>query len=647
MPKGGRFGGPPHAPARRLPTPPKIDGKIEPGEWDAAFAIDELRDTVTGQPTADRTRVWAGYDDRYLYFAFRCEDANPKGIVGREVTPNAQFEGEDTASVSINALGNRTFNSSTFEANVLGTKRERIAGGRADKREWRGDWRCATSRDEGGWTCEMAIPWTMLNYPRSDKLAMGLNFSRFQARTRIESSWANATPDPRPENDGFWDDVAPPPPPSPRPQFLVYAAPEFDSGKAGARFGLDARYPLSPTLYALGSIAPDFRNIENFVAGIDFTRVERFVGDARPFFTEGSGYFRLNRNYTFGDLFYSRRVGEFDFGGKVYGQLTPDSSLGAFAAVNLSGQRAAVINYGKTFSSTASANAYVTVNGSGPDGRGGASRGQDLAVGFSGGKRIGAVSVGGAFASEGSTGLGSNAAAAVTLDYSVPRLFTTAKYYEVAPNFNPALGYIPWRDRKGISTYTNLNREYRHGPLRYAGVDVSTENFRTYGGDIQQTGYYAGVNGTTRDDIGFGIGHERYTYFGRLDDVTSYNLGVNVSNRFKQFGVSYETGFRDDRPSRFTALNGSYRLGKRLDLGFSQSVQRFDGTTSLSIVTAGYQLSPTRAITGRAVVRDGRTNAYAAYRSSGGTGTDVFLILGDPNADSTVARISLKLVRAF
>ena len=643
--------GPPHASGRRLAQPPKIDGKIEPEEWKGAFPINDLRDTLTGQPPADKTTVYVGYDDRAIYVAFRCEDAQPNAIVGREITPNSRFEGEDTVEVAINALGNRTFDASRFEVNVLGTKRERIAGGRADKREWRGDWDAATSRDEGGWTCEIAIPWTMLNYPRSKAMSMGINFTRNQARTRIESSWANATPNPRPENDGYWDAVSPPPPPAPRPQFLVYGAPEFDAGKVGFRAGGDVRYPLSPTLYALGSIAPDFRNIENFVAGVEFTRVERFVGDARPFFTEGSGFFNLNRGYTFGDMFYSRRIGEFDFGGKVYGQLTPNTSLGAFTSINLAGQRAAVVNYGKTFSPTASANVYFTANGAGPGSESvGPDPGpirEDFAFGASGGSRYGNVTLGGAFASEGTHGLGSNAAAAVTLNYSAPRVFSQVKYYEVSAGFDPALGYIPWRDRQGTSSYSQVEREYRTGPLRYANVSFSHDDFRTYRGDIQQSGYNVGTYLQTRKDLSFSLGKERYTYFGKIDDVTSYGLGVNVSNRFKQFRVNYDTGTRNDLPSTFTSFSGSYRLGSRLDLGYSQSIQRFDGTSSLSILTAGYQLSPTRAVTGRVVIRDGRQNAYLAYRSAGGRGTDVFLILGDPNADTTVARVSLKLVRAF
>ena len=53
---------------------------------------------MTGGPTEDRTEVWAGYDDKALYFAFRCFDAKPEGIVGREVTPNAELSGDDNVT---------------------------------------------------------------------------------------------------------------------------------------------------------------------------------------------------------------------------------------------------------------------------------------------------------------------------------------------------------------------------------------------------------------------------------------------------------------------------------------------------------------------------------------------------------------------
>jgi hypothetical protein len=61
----------------------------------------------------------------------------------------------------------------------------------------------------------------------------------------------------------------------------------------------------------------------------------------------------------------------------------------------------------------------------------------------------------------------------------------------------------------------------------------------------------------------------------------------------------------------------------------------------------GYELNPNQSINGRLVTRDGKTNAYVAFRQSGNRGVEYFVILGDPNADQSVSRLSLKAVWAF
>ena len=52
--------------------------------------------------------------------------------------------------------------------------------------------------------------------------------------------------------------------------------------------GLDLKTKLSDQVALVGTINPDFRNIENQILSIDFSRFERLAGESRPFFQEGS-----------------------------------------------------------------------------------------------------------------------------------------------------------------------------------------------------------------------------------------------------------------------------------------------------------------------------------------------------------------------
>jgi hypothetical protein len=60
-----------------------------------------------------------------------------------------------------------------------------------------------------------------------------------------------------------------------------------------------------------------------------------------------------------------------------------------------------------------------------------------------------------------------------------------------------------------------------------------------------------------------------------------------------------------------------------------------------------YDLDAYQAV-GLSLVSDrGDTNAFATYRLSGRRGTEWFVILGDPSASRTVARLAFKVVVPF
>ncbi len=212
----------PSVPAKRLSKPPVIDGVISKEEWSEAPSIQGFVDAVTGKPVADDTQIWLAFDKDAIYVAFYAKDSKPEEIVGREIKPGSDFDGEDVVEFQVNPQGNRNFSGrNKFLVNSLNTKSEQISGGRAAKREWIGEWTSGTQRVADGWTVEIRIPWKMLNYPSGANRTMDINFFRFQARTKIESKWADNTTQEKSELDGIWEGVQPPTPASPRPSFLA------------------------------------------------------------------------------------------------------------------------------------------------------------------------------------------------------------------------------------------------------------------------------------------------------------------------------------------------------------------------------------------------------------------------------------------
>jgi hypothetical protein len=630
----------PTAEGRLISKKPVIDGLITAEEWGECFFIKDFKDRVTTLPSLDPTEAYIGYTKESIFIAVICHDRNPANIVGREIIPNSDFTGEDQIEFSINPYGTRSFGQlSEFNVNVLGTKTENIAGGRTGKREWRGEWITATKRSEDGWTCEIEIPWKMLNYPDVGKIDMDMNIVRTQGKSLFEQSWANASQNPLPELQGVWAGIQPPKPPKAKPQFLAYAASELEGGTFRARYGLDARYAFTPAFNGLATVSPDFRNIEDVIAGIDFVRTERFLNETRPFFSEGGGFFRLNGGFNFGNMFYSRRVGPFDFGAKAYGQYKPDLGVGALVTSNFTGQKTAVLNVRKTISATANANVYATLNSDGKE---------NSAVGFTYTNRFTpSVEVNFGAAAEKDSGEKADTAGTFSLSYQRPNIFAIARYNWISPDFEPALGFIPWQDRRGGYVYVSADREFRKGVIRDSSFNLNVDHFLTYDGVIQATGYNVSYGLSTRQDIALSVGKSRYTYSGSLDDTLGFDVTFNASNRFKRFGIGYSSGTQSDLPSSFFALNGEFRAAKNLDLTLSQSVLSLDGTSRQSIATVAYQISAQDLLSSRVAWTDQGTNAYVSYRHAGFAGTEYYLILGDPNARTTQSRISVKLVWAF
>ena len=353
----------PTLPAVRCDKPPALDGNLNDPAWKTAPVAAPFIDPYTGEPPPDQTEVRIVYDDQAVYVAFLCHDSQPNKIVGREITPDAQFNGEDTVTFDIDPFHTRHGDSiSSFTVNAINTRAELLAGGRAAKVEWRGLWESVTRRIADGWICEMKIPWRILNYPDSaTPVDMDVNFDRHQARTFINSQWANETPQEQPEMVGTWTGVQPPKADQrKRVQFLAYDAPQYGYGTFSNRAGIDARYAFTPQFTGLASLSPDFRNIEQEIAGINFVHTERFIDDARPFFTEGNEFFNPVGQYNFGQPFYSQRITNFDLGTKVFGELGDKTLLGAFATEQSNGPTAAMLDVHRTLTPTSGADFYMT-----------------------------------------------------------------------------------------------------------------------------------------------------------------------------------------------------------------------------------------------------------------------------------------------
>ncbi len=632
--------------AVKTATPPTIDGDLSEMAWKDAPKAERFVDRQNGTLAPDPTVAYLLYDDKYLYVAFLCKDSQPDKIVARERIRDQKFQGqggntEDSVQIDLDPfLSHRDNEYASFSVNPLGTKSAKINGGRGGKAEWKGDWDAAVKRLPDGWSVEMRIPWPILAYPTGKKpITMGLNFTRFQDRTKTESIWSNIGPQGFAELEGLWTDVSVPAGAfHPKLSLLPYILPSLQGTRPEFRSGLDARYPFTPELTGVGSINPDFGTIEGAVEGIAFSRSERFVQERRPFFLEGRDYFQSGGDFGVGLYFYPRRIPTFGVGAKFFGKVTPSDTVGILNTEAFGRRNDLAVNYRHDLSPTSSASLFLLQKSAVDDNNRVAVLSQQT--------RQGKFGIGSELALTGGKDAGGGAKS-VSLTYGDKVNFSFLSLSDVSPTFRDADGLIGFTDYRGLQTFEDWGAQWRKGFWRSFEMGVGTQLDWHQDGRPFRRGANLFFSLEARKDWSASVNFNVDKFNDQADRTIGFSFNKGISNRFRQWGFHVETGIQADRPSTFIGPQISVRVLRKLDLIYAGSIQNLDGLERQHILTANYEISPTRSMGGRIVVHNSAINGYVSFRQSGEKGTEYFFILGDPNAERFRTQVALKIVFAL
>ena len=305
-------------------APPAIDGKLDDAAWALADVSDDFWCSLQDKAPSNQTEVLVIADANYLYFGFRMYDDKPSQIQSTIAVRDVGLGYDDSITVQLDTFFNRR-DISSFSLNPDGTQSDEIAGGRAEKIEWKGDWQGAATRTDYGWSAEFAIPFAILNY-NNGETRFGVNFERYQSRTKEYSYWADVTPQTYNEQMGQLTGLVLPPASGENawtymPFVLAGKDIPDKRGKVQDRLvtgGMDVRYQPRRDLTGLLALNPDFSQVEQAVTDISFSYNQKAVKDNRPFFIEGSDYFSSANDKN--QYFYSNDVPDFNAGAKGFGR---------------------------------------------------------------------------------------------------------------------------------------------------------------------------------------------------------------------------------------------------------------------------------------------------------------------------------------
>ncbi|MCD6505593.1 carbohydrate binding family 9 domain-containing protein [Candidatus Poribacteria bacterium] len=629
--------------AVKTDQPPVIDGKLDDLCWKKAPLAHPFIDSYTSKVAPDQTEAYVLYDEKALYVAFKCFDSQPDQIKATETKRDGNPWGDDFVEVAIDPFDIGQFSGrNVFKVNAIGTQFTEIRGGRANKAEWKGDWQAAVRRTEFGWTAEMAIPWDIMDRPSSDKpITMGINFGRYQARTKIFSFWSDlGYPFHHEWNGHLVGVILPKRKPKRLVRILGYTFGGIKPDRRMLRGGLNLRYRPSGQANVLLTINPDFSNVEQEVETIDFSYLPRAYSDKRPFFQEGREVFGGKQ-----EIFYSRRIIWMDGGVKGYGR-KGRWTFGVMDCFDLDRWNAFLMRVSREVGEAGSISFSMASHLDSEEGYN-----QTTYLAYNG--RFGDMIMGfdiGASLTEGEGGEGSFGSGYV--GWRGRNLFANLTGRYISPGYETRLGFAPSEPCKGIGFNLGYSAERLMEGKLSMGVGILANDYNHYeGGDYRSRispWFWTWFSEGTRWGFGTHLQFER-SRFEEFED-TVLSGGVNLWRRYDLFeisgGLSLSLGTRREESYRF--IKPSLKVTSKGNVlvfnYYIEALKLGKKREKLHVLWINFNITPERSLGGRMVLKGDKLNWYLSYRQGVRRGMDVYFIMGDPNAEEFSRRAVLKLI---
>jgi hypothetical protein len=334
----------PTAAPDRVAIAPVIDGSLDDAAWSQPLfsGMFKTYNPTYGDTLPQKTTIWMAYDEKAVYFAFRCDDAEPDKIK-TSTSQRDRIFADDWIGVSLDALGNRQsaieliVNPNGIQADLLNSP---VSGeDAAPDYVWQSAGRLTTS----GYQVEIAVPLRSLRFKSGSEVPMNVMFIRRVSRSGIGGAWPGFGPE-----DGLLNqhmtvvlrDLK-------APAFLeLLPSATYSSravrlnpsswGKADnhADFGIGVKYGLTSSLIADVTFNPDFSQVESDAFQVEVNRrYPVFYSEKRPFFMEGMEIFdfSLIPEGQMQTAVHTRRIADPLWGAKLTGT-AGGTTLGVLAA---------------------------------------------------------------------------------------------------------------------------------------------------------------------------------------------------------------------------------------------------------------------------------------------------------------------------
>lgn len=304
--------------AVRIERPIQLTGKLDDPLWKLGQPVNLSYEIQPGEniPAPQRTLAMALYTKDYLYIGFRCYDSNP-GEIRANMTDRDRIFQDDFVMATLDTYGDYQ-RGYEFAVNPFGIQGDLMKTLNNEDASFDLVWHSAASRNDSGWTAELAIPFKSLRFPNTGEQKWSVLLYRVYPRaSRVIASWTqydrNNPSDlsqagllmglAEIESGGFFE-------------LLPYAmglqtgslvntddpSSAFSYNKIQGRVGGGIQYSPSTSFSLDAVINPDFSQIESDAEQISInTTFALYYQEKRPFFLTGKELLQT-------PMYYSRSI---------------------------------------------------------------------------------------------------------------------------------------------------------------------------------------------------------------------------------------------------------------------------------------------------------------------------------------------------
>lgn len=302
-----------------LADAPIIDGILDDESWTSAIAITTF--LVTSPFSLDvpprETVVQYLSDDEGIYIGFTNYQPRGESVASTTLRDEAIRADFDEVVIDFDASGDRAFG---FKVSRLNSIQDSVwTNQNRENIDWDGNWTHAVYETDDYWSSEIFIPWdvTVSGLSEGDRV-IGLYFSRWHEGLKQRYSYPQISP----SRQIFLNDFKSFSFQNSRStslDFFPYARADQDlvRNEINYKVGIDVFWKPSSNRQFNIAINPDFGQVESNELVVNFSAIETFFSEKRPFFRENHELFDIQGPETLRVIHTPNIGGEPDRGDKA------------------------------------------------------------------------------------------------------------------------------------------------------------------------------------------------------------------------------------------------------------------------------------------------------------------------------------------